>query len=538
MTTFDAAPDDASAGDVLHWPYSAPGSLWTTTNIREAIPGVPTPLTWSIFGPAGENALRAGFAQIGALSPAEAAVPADTHDWIMGIFYGRCAMRVDILASWADRVPGGSGESLVRQFFSAVPGSLHSAPQRRYYLRVAARMAIPYLALPAALRRNRRRVQAFWTQASAEASDLGQSAAGALFDAGVDHFRESLSLQTRMAFSGVQTATELLGRATSGTAIAAHALMAGYRGHEETRLVKDLWACSRDRLGVDEFVRRYGYHGWHEGELSSRTWRDDRSMLLPQIEAYRDRPDSENPQLAESQRMFARRRLERALLAELPRHRRPFGRFAVNFASYYLPMRGVSKVAFLQGLDVIRLSARRLGWFLADEGMLDDPDDVFYLTRQEVRSALPADPQAVVGERKAARIRYGELEVPDSWSGMAQPARPAASRADRIDGTPASPGVVEGTARVVLDPIEAVVEPGDILVARETDPSWASLMFLASGLVADIGGLMSHTAIVARELGIPCVVNTGSASRTIATGDRIRIDGTTGCLEVLQRVSR
>jgi phosphoenolpyruvate synthase/pyruvate phosphate dikinase len=155
-----------------------------------------------------------------------------------------------------------------------------------------------------------------------------------------------------------------------------------------------------------------------------------------------------------------------------------------------------------------------------------------------VRSALPADPQAVVGERKAARIRYGELEVPDSWSGMAQPARPAASRADRIDGTPASPGVVEGTARVVLDPIEAVVEPGDILVARETDPSWASLMFLASGLVADVGGLMSHTAIVARELGIPCVVNTGSASRTIATGDRIRIDGTTGCLEVLQRVSR
>jgi pyruvate,water dikinase len=521
--------------NILHWPPDYPSTLWTTTNIREAIPGVPTPLTWSIFGPAGEQALRDGFAQIGALLPAEAAIPAQRRDWVMGIFFGRTAMRIDLLAHWADRVPGGSGESLVRQFFSAVPGSLNSAPQRRYYPRVAARMAVPYITLPKVLRNNRIRVQKFWEHASTCVPAADRSTTLALFDEAVAHFRHSLSLQTRMAFSGVQTATELLERATRGTPISAHELMAGYKGHEETQLVKDMWACSRGALTVDEFVQHYGYHGWHEGELSSRTWRDDRSMLAPQFEAYRLRPDSENPEFAEQDRIAARHALEARLMAELPIHRRPFGRAAVRLASYYLPMRGISKVAFLQGLDIARLTARRLGGFLADAGVLNDAEDVFYLTSDELHGALPPEPASAVQVRKSLRARYSDVEIPDSWSGMPNPMPPSGRRVDHIEGVGASPGVVEGVARVVIDPLDAIVEPGEILVARETDPSWASLMFLSAGLVADIGGVMSHTAIVARELGIPCVVNTKIAITSISTGDRIRVDGKTGYVDIVSR---
>lgn len=523
--------------NILHWPPECPSTLWTTTNIREAIPGVPTPLTWSIFGPAGEQALRDGFAQIGALAPKEAAIPAQRRDWVMGIFFGRTAMRIDLLAHWADRVPGGSGESLVRQFFSAVPGSLNSAPQWKYYPRVAARMAVPYVTLPKALRDNRSRVQKFWEQASTSDPAGDRIATLALFDQAVAHFRHSLSLQTRMAFSGVQTATELLDRATRGSPISAHELMAGYKGHEETQLVKDMWACSRGALTVDEFVQHYGYHGWHEGELSSRTWRDDRSMLLPQFEAYRSRPDSENPELAEQDRVAARYALEDRLIASLPIRRRPLGRAAVRLASYYLPMRGISKVAFLQGLDIARLTARRLGRFLSDTGVLEDAEDVFYLTSDELHGALPPEPASVVQARKNLRARYSELEIPDSWSGMPHPMRPTSRRVEHIEGVGASPGVIEGVARVVIDPIDAVIEPGEILVARETDPSWASLMFLSAGLVADIGGLMSHTAIVARELGIPCVVNTKIAITSISSGDRIRVDGKTGYIDIVSRAT-
>ena len=88
---------------------------------------------------------------------------------------------------------------------------------------------------------------------------------------------------------------------------------------------------------------------------------------------------------------------------------------------------------------------------------------------------------------------------------------------------------------VVTDPASAEVEPGDILVAHTTDPSWASIMFLCQALVVDIGGLLSHAAVVARELGIPCVMGTQQGTRTLRTGDRCRVDGSAGTVEVLER---
>jgi pyruvate,water dikinase len=144
-----------------------------------------------------------------------------------------------------------------------------------------------------------------------------------------------------------------------------------------------------------------------------------------------------------------------------------------------------------------------------------------------------------VAERRAIRTRYQRIEIPDAWQGLPEQIDLRRREAvETISGTPASPGVVEGTARVVLDHVDAHLEDGEILIARDTDPAWASLMFLSVGLIADIGGVMSHTAVVARELGIPCVVNTKLATRAVATGDRIRIDGAKGLVEILQRQER
>jgi pyruvate,water dikinase len=106
-----------------------------------------------------------------------------------------------------------------------------------------------------------------------------------------------------------------------------------------------------------------------------------------------------------------------------------------------------------------------------------------------------------------------------------------------IDGVGASPGVVEGLVRVVSDPADDTIQPGEILVAPATDPSWASVMFISSALVVDIGGALSHAAIVARELGVPCVVNTKNGSRALRTGDLVRVDGSTGRVEILSRAA-
>ncbi len=106
-----------------------------------------------------------------------------------------------------------------------------------------------------------------------------------------------------------------------------------------------------------------------------------------------------------------------------------------------------------------------------------------------------------------------------------------------VEGIGVSGGVIEGVARVVTDPDFAEVADDEVLVTPTTDPSWSSIMFVSSALVVDIGGALSHAAVVARELGIPCVVNTRSGTKAIRTGDRVRVDGTAGKVEVLDRAT-
>ena len=169
---------------------------------------------------------------------------------------------------------------------------------------------------------------------------------------------------------------------------------------------------------------------------------------------------------------------------------------------------------------------------------LADASDVFFLTLDDLRGGWPADAADRAEERRTYYEHYRTLDLPEVWQGEPEAlAAEGAACGAEISGIGASPGVIEGRVRVVLDPADVEVGEGEILVARHTDPAWASLMFLSAGLVSDIGGLMSHTAVVARELGIPCVVNTRTATRSLNTGDRIRLDGTTGRIELLDRMS-
>jgi phosphohistidine swiveling domain-containing protein len=313
-------------------------------------------------------------------------------------------------------------------------------------------------------------------------------------------------------------------------------LMTGYGEMEETRLMADLWSVSRDRMTLDAFLAAHGFHGPAEGEVSSRSWREDPSPMLSLVETYRGMDESAGPQAVEGERAEERRAAVAELLAALPWFRRPGAKVVLGAARRYIPLREVGKTAFLQALDVARASARVLGEDLAEQGVLGDPDDVFYLTVDEL-DAPPAKAKELVAFRRERRAEYLELRVPDWWTGMPEPISPevaeAAQVGEEITGLAGSPGVVEGRARVVLDPAEPL-EPGEILVCETTDPSWTSLFLVAAGLVIDIGGPISHGAIVARELGVPCVINTRTGTQRLRTGDLLRVDGSAGVVQVLE----
>jgi rifampicin phosphotransferase len=180
---------------------------------------------------------------------------------------------------------------------------------------------------------------------------------------------------------------------------------------------------------------------------------------------------------------------------------------------------------------------RGIGEEMARSGRLDSAGDIFFVSLPEARAALRGeDFRYVVRER---RTRY-EREIKRRHvprillSNGTEPTgeAPDAAGADRdvLRGTPASGGVVAGQARVVLDPSGATLEPGEILVAPSTDPGWTPLFLTAGGLVMEMGGPMSHGAIVAREYGIPAVVGVPDATERITTGQRITVDGSAGMI--------
>ena len=206
----------------------------------------------------------------------------------------------------------------------------------------------------------------------------------------------------------------------------------------------------------------------------------------------------------------------------------------------------------------LRLVLLAVGGKLVEGGRLDRPDDVLFLRYNELRmligSADALDAHGVVARRRAEREAAAKIR-PRNWVGTATPSQLAfpylvnwgyperfhqeadagATDDRRLTGISGSPGVVEGTARVVMT-VEDFdeVRDGDILVCQMTNPAWVVLFTKIAGLVTDTGGVTSHPAVLSREFGIPAVIGTSVATHRIATGDRLRVDGSNGVVEILR----
>ena len=166
-------------------------------------------------------------------------------------------------------------------------------------------------------------------------------------------------------------------------------------------------------------------------------------------------------------------------------------------------------------------------------------DDIFYLTLDELDDVVRSHrvDRAVIDERREAFASYGALTPPRVLTSEGEVVTGTYRRDGVPDGAltglPVSAGTVEGRARVVLDMADADLEPGDILVTAYTDPSWTPTFVVIAGLVTEVGGQMTHGAVIAREYGLPAVVGVEEATRHISDGQRIRVHGTEGYVEIL-----
>jgi pyruvate,water dikinase len=176
---------------------------------------------------------------------------------------------------------------------------------------------------------------------------------------------------------------------------------------------------------------------------------------------------------------------------------------------------------------------------LVQAHVLDETDDIFYLTFHELHDVVRtrrADDQ-LIRRRKDAFASYHALTPPRVLTSDGEVLTGAYRRDDvpvgALVGIPVSAGTIEGRARIILDMAEADLEAGDILVTAYTDPSWTPLFVSTAGLVTEVGGLMTHGAVIAREYGLPAVVGVEHATQIIQDGQRIRVHGSDGYVEIL-----
>jgi rifampicin phosphotransferase len=531
-------PDWASlddAWDPLH-STGAPDLHWSTDNIGEAMPGVLTPLGFSWWPEAIEASARAAGYRIGALSRKERRRPADDR-MLVRPFFGRAGIQAEFYATIGDRMPRTSGIDTVRGILGQVPADFTFAPTRRRYPVIAWRLPLLRLIAPREARKLARRTEVWWKQSVHSVPELDLHTCLQLHQEAYFRFEANHKSQGAVIHAVVDPLFQQLAVLIRQAGTGDLATLSGVGG-AELAIVSDVWRASRGELTIDDVVANHGSHGPSEGEISSRVWREDPEPLRRMIKEYAARPDTENP----VHRMSAAREhlpvAQSEVLAALAWWRRPAARRLLVRAARGIPMRGVSKRAFLQCLDVGRATARRAGDLLVEADILAEPEDIFYLTVGELARPLPSDVQGLVERRRSRRELYQSIELPAMWKGSPKPLpaeRIRRGKVDSVHGIGASGGIAEGRARVVHDPTFTDVQPDEILVAPTTDPSWSAVLFISKALVVDIGGALSHAAVVARELGVPCVVGTRNGTEIIETGDRIRVDGGSGIVTILGR---
>jgi phosphohistidine swiveling domain-containing protein len=526
----------------LHYVASDPDVLWSPGNVSEAIPGVSTALNWSFIDDSIEAATRRAFHAMGLLSRAEMRLGTRTDDRCMVCFYGRTVANIERIRLIGDRLPGTSANALEEQLFGVVRPDAVNHPTLSRLVPFIARMPVIVARLVNLQARHRNQLTAWWRHAvTSPPADLD---AGRLLlvQARKMHSRSfELSTLASMLAQSLYDQLVLLARAAGAPGLE-HRLATGYTGLLETGMLSDLWDLAHGTSDITPFLLIHGYHCPGEGQMHSRVWREEPRPLLALTDRYARLGPGAHPRAAEPRQRAIREAAEAELLSRLGRFKAPGAKLVLRLARSLIPQREVGKANYTQSLDGGRVAARSIGRALVAQRVLDQPDDVFGLTYAELTGGPPpSDARALAAERTTIREDYLTTDLPGKWSGppervplTAVGIEPAAE-ATEIRGEGAGGGQITARVRVVTDPACDDLEPGEILVCRTTDPSWASLFHLAAGVAVDMGGQISHGAIIARELGLPCVTCTVDASLRLHTGDLVSLDGTAGRIMVIEQ---
>ncbi len=557
-------------------------TVWSAVNVGEALPGVATPLTWSVAGAFSEAGFRKAFATLGCRVPKHARLVGNVH----GRFYLNLSqfMRIAAQVPWLDArtlvdLGGGSGgEELAAQvvdvshkgFYARLP--LTAARLLKEQLRLdddvrkfeawaerALRLhhALDLPILPdEGLARTIVDVQGMLERTGTVMLTCASSALGShlvlktllarVAPLGADSLAQTLTAGVR----DLESARPAIGLMRVATLATAEPAAREVIEQESTVSVSQL-PDGPTRRALTSFLDLYGERAVREPELSTPRWREDATPVLTMLRVAL-RGEARDPQRAieqsraaadaEMQRVLGRMNvLEQTALRHLVARAQKAARLRERMRGWVTRVLGVIRAVMLD-------ADRRLVHLMPELVVPDGPPGVarlppvFFLTVDELLGALRNARTDLVPLVRARRAEYARDVArpapPVTFVGTPSPLLLPPHGGDVLRGLAASGGVVEGRARVLRSSAEmGQLAPGEVLVVHSTDVGWTPLFLVAAGVVTELGGPLSHAAVIARELGVPSVVNVAGVTRQVRTGDMLRVDGDRGMVHRLKELT-
>lgn len=550
-------------------PWDRRKIVWSNANVGEALPGVATPLTWSVLSQFSDLGFRRAFGAMGCTVPRDAE--------LVGDFRGRIYINLTEFSSILSQLPWIHPSTLVRLgggryaseldevvadrsstgFFLRLPQTVSRYVRENFRLQARIdefeayfldeRMRIhgidPRLLEPSGLDRMLGDVEhlldetgsimltAYANLLSAVLVLIGLLRAFAR-DEGSGFYRELLSGlkdvdSARPGFVLWQIA-QLARKEPEVAERIRHA--------DISELTVAGLPAGRTRDALNRFVEAYGYRGIRAAEIAAPRWSEDPTLMFAALRSHLD----SKVDLAEREQALERGRIaaEEKLRKSVPVLLRPAVTKLLEVVRRFTRMREHLRGHVIEVLGMFRRVAleasRRIGAREPEAG----PEAAFFLTLAEVRRVLYDENERVAIRVQRRRLEYARNqalpEPPTTFVGFPPEEAAVAPPAKRLRGLAASSGMAEGRVRVLRDPSQAAdFEPGEVLVVAAADTGWAPLFLAASGVVTELGGPLSHAAVILREYAVPAVVNVTNATRSLRNGDIVRLDGDAGTVETL-----
>jgi phosphohistidine swiveling domain-containing protein len=555
--------------------------VWSNVNVGEALPGVATPLTWSILSSFSELGFRRAFGSLGC------SVPRDAE--LVGEFRGRIYLNLTEFMSILSQVPGlrpktllalgggGMGDRLETDivprsraaFFARLPVTAARYAHENYNIteRVRAfesfyeseRRRIesvdPALLSPASMAALLRDVEHLLDEAGAVMLTVyGNLLASVVLLQGVlalvvSEQADTVQRDLLGGLADVDSAAPGVTLYHIAESIAREpAVRDVILGQPAAQLRVSSLPDGPTRRSLQRFLEAYGHRGTREAEVAVARWAEDPTLLFATLQIHLRQAASGAPRHQSPVQMAERQRVARetalALVSErLPLPARTAVRHLLALVQRFMRLRERLRSHVTAVLGLFRRVALDTSRRIESVEPAAGTDAAFYLTLDEIDAFLRdgSESLAVRVQRRRRRVERDRAlpDPPDTFVGYPPPVSIEAPDTDTLVGLSACAGDVTGTVRVLESPADAAdFQAGEILVSACADVGWSPLFLVASAVITDLGGPLSHAAIVLREYGVPSVVNVKSGTRLLRTGDQVRVEGGAGRVHILSRVPR